>query len=130
MEKLFNLFMISCCLLQSDTFQEDLFPDTAAPTPAVSAQDWINGRNCNPVLMSLNTGKEQSLNVSHDGQRHCASGIWKGYIPLKCHWISTEVHGVTTQKIMLLKEISLVKLNIQCLDKIMETLQILYTFLY
>ncbi|XP_023721225.1 coronin-2B isoform X2 [Cryptotermes secundus] len=41
---------------KSDTFQEDLFPDTAAPTPAVSAHDWINGRNCNPVLMSLNTG--------------------------------------------------------------------------
>jgi hypothetical protein len=45
-------------LLQSDTFQEDLFPDTSAPTPAVSACDWINGRNCNPVLMSMNMGKE------------------------------------------------------------------------
>ncbi|PSN49299.1 Coronin-2A [Blattella germanica] len=41
---------------KSDTFQEDLFPDTAAPTPALSARDWINGRNCNPVLMSMNTG--------------------------------------------------------------------------
>ncbi|KAJ4438090.1 hypothetical protein ANN_14029 [Periplaneta americana] len=41
---------------KSDTFQEDLFPDTAAPTPAISARDWINGRNCNPVLMSMNTG--------------------------------------------------------------------------
>jgi len=41
---------------KSDTFQEDLFPDTAAPTPAISAREWINGRNCNPVLMSLNTG--------------------------------------------------------------------------
>jgi hypothetical protein len=50
------IFMASC-VLQSDTFQEDLFPDTAAPTPAVSARDWINGRNCNPVLMSMNTGK-------------------------------------------------------------------------
>jgi len=39
---------------KSDTFQEDLFPDTAAPTPAISAREWINGRNCNPVLMSLN----------------------------------------------------------------------------
>ncbi|KAJ9598006.1 hypothetical protein L9F63_026890, partial [Diploptera punctata] len=41
---------------KSDTFQEDLYPDTAAPTPALSARDWINGRNCNPVLMSMNTG--------------------------------------------------------------------------
>jgi hypothetical protein len=52
------IFLTSCCVLQSDTFQEDLFPDTAAPTPAISARDWINGRNCNPVLMSMNTGKE------------------------------------------------------------------------
>lgn len=54
-------------MLQSDTFQEDLFPETAAPTPAVSAREWINGRNCNPVLMSLNTGKELSLKVVDKG---------------------------------------------------------------
>jgi len=54
-------------VLQSDTFQEDLFPDTAAPTPAISAREWINGRNCNPVLMSLNKGKELSLKVVDKG---------------------------------------------------------------
>jgi hypothetical protein len=56
--KMCIVFMVSCSLLQSDTFQEDLFPDTAAPTPAISARDWINGRNCNPILMSMNTGQE------------------------------------------------------------------------
>jgi len=44
-----------------------LFPDTAAPTPAISAHEWINGRNCNPVLMSLNTGKELSLKAVDKG---------------------------------------------------------------
>jgi hypothetical protein len=87
MEKLFNLFMISCCLLQSDTFQEDLFPDTAAPTPAISAHDWINGRNCNPVLMSLNTGKEPSLNVSDSGQGYFASYFFLNSLTLNKEWI-------------------------------------------
>jgi hypothetical protein len=68
MQKLFNLFVIFCFFLQSDTFQEDLFPDTAAPTPALSACDWINGSNCNPVLMSMNLGKEPSLSASNNGQ--------------------------------------------------------------
>lgn len=41
---------------KSDQFQDDLYPDTAAPSPALSAQEWINGKNCNPILMSMKTG--------------------------------------------------------------------------
>lgn len=44
-------------ILQSDQFQDDLYPDTAAPIPAVSAADWFNGVNRPPVLMSMKTGK-------------------------------------------------------------------------
>jgi coronin-2 len=42
--------------LQSEQFQEDLFPDTAAPTPALTAEEWASGRNRTPILMSLKTG--------------------------------------------------------------------------
>lgn len=42
---------------KSDQFHDDLYPDTAAPMPALSADEWISGRNANPVLMSLKTGK-------------------------------------------------------------------------
>lgn len=42
--------------LQSDQFQDDLYPDTVAPVSALSAADWFNGMNKPPVLMSMKTG--------------------------------------------------------------------------
>ncbi|KAL4707911.1 hypothetical protein ACJJTC_013702, partial [Scirpophaga incertulas] len=41
---------------KSDCFQEDLYPDTAAPLPALSAKDWLNGINAQPLLISMRTG--------------------------------------------------------------------------
>ncbi|KAF5274440.1 hypothetical protein FQR65_LT04356 [Abscondita terminalis] len=41
---------------KSDQFHEDLYPDTLAAKPALSAQDWISGRNAMPCLISLRTG--------------------------------------------------------------------------
>jgi len=41
---------------KSDMFQEDLFPDTPGFTPALTADDWFNGQDANPVLVSLAPG--------------------------------------------------------------------------
>ncbi|KAK4313656.1 hypothetical protein Pmani_015011 [Petrolisthes manimaculis] len=41
---------------KSDQFQPDLYPDTASPTPALSAEEWLAGTNRGPVLMSMKTG--------------------------------------------------------------------------
>ncbi|XP_071443505.1 coronin-1A-like isoform X1 [Hetaerina americana] len=41
---------------KSDQFQDDLFPDTAAPTPSLTAKEWITGKNKGPILISLKTG--------------------------------------------------------------------------
>uniref|UniRef100_A0A6A7G961 Coronin n=1 Tax=Hirondellea gigas TaxID=1518452 RepID=A0A6A7G961_9CRUS len=41
---------------QSGQFQPDLFPDTAAPTPAITAAHWLAGLNSAPLTMSLTTG--------------------------------------------------------------------------
>jgi len=41
---------------KSETYQDDLYPDTAAPTPALTAEEWIKGTNRDPVLMSMKTG--------------------------------------------------------------------------
>ncbi|KAK4882145.1 hypothetical protein RN001_005464 [Aquatica leii] len=41
---------------KSDQFHEDLYPDVLAAQPALSAQDWISGRNAMPCLISLKTG--------------------------------------------------------------------------
>jgi len=40
---------------KSDQFQEDIYPDTAAPTPSLTAEEWATGQNKPPVLMSLRT---------------------------------------------------------------------------
>lgn len=38
---------------KSEQFQSDLFPDTPAPTPALTAEEWFSGCNRTPVLISL-----------------------------------------------------------------------------
>lgn len=38
---------------KSEQFQSDIFPDTAAPTPALSADEWLAGSNRSPILISL-----------------------------------------------------------------------------
>lgn len=42
---------------KSDQFHDDLYPDTAAAKPALSAQEWIKGANAMPTLISMKTGK-------------------------------------------------------------------------
>uniref|UniRef100_A0A3B4B1D0 Coronin n=1 Tax=Periophthalmus magnuspinnatus TaxID=409849 RepID=A0A3B4B1D0_9GOBI len=34
-------------------FQEDLYPDTAGPEPALEAAEWFEGKNANPIFISL-----------------------------------------------------------------------------
>lgn len=48
---------------KSDQFHDDLYPDTAAAKPALSAQEWIRGVNAMPVLMSMRTG-ETPINIT------------------------------------------------------------------
>eukprot|EP00090_Calanus_glacialis_P031332 TRINITY_DN5161_c0_g1_i1.p1 TRINITY_DN5161_c0_g1~~TRINITY_DN5161_c0_g1_i1.p1 ORF type:complete len:623 (-),score=166.62 TRINITY_DN5161_c0_g1_i1:111-1979(-) len=43
---------------KSDTFQDDIYPETAAPIAAISADDWLAGKNASPVLISMKTGSK------------------------------------------------------------------------
>jgi coronin-1B/1C/6 len=38
---------------KSELFQEDLYPDTVSDEAAVTAEEWINGTNADPILISL-----------------------------------------------------------------------------
>lgn len=38
---------------KSELFQDDLYPDTAAQEAAMSAEEWFDGKNAEPILMSL-----------------------------------------------------------------------------
>uniref|UniRef100_A0A8C3AXW6 Coronin n=1 Tax=Cyclopterus lumpus TaxID=8103 RepID=A0A8C3AXW6_CYCLU len=41
---------------KSDLFQEDLYPDTIGPEPSVEADDWFQGKDGQPILISLKDG--------------------------------------------------------------------------
>ncbi|TRY87787.1 hypothetical protein DNTS_015695 [Danionella cerebrum] len=41
---------------KSDLFQEDLYPNTIGPEPSVEADEWFDGKNGEPILISLKDG--------------------------------------------------------------------------
>lgn len=41
---------------KSDLFQDDLYPDTAGPDCALEADEWFEGKNGEPILISLKNG--------------------------------------------------------------------------
>lgn len=45
-------------------FQEDLYPDTAGDQPAISAEEWIAGKDAEPILISLREGYVPSTQKS------------------------------------------------------------------
>lgn len=47
---------------QSDLFQDDLYPDTAGPDPALEADEWFAGKNGGPILISLKDGYVSTKN--------------------------------------------------------------------
>ncbi|XP_053550647.1 coronin-1A [Bombina bombina] len=53
---------------KSDLFQEDLYPDTVGPDPALTAEEWLAGKNADPLLISLKDGyapsKSRELKVN------------------------------------------------------------------
>ena len=40
------------CWLQSELFQVDLYPDTMSDIPAITAEEWFEGKDAEPVLVS------------------------------------------------------------------------------
>lgn len=42
--------------MQSDVFQDDLFPDTASGEPSLSSSEWLGGKNADVKLTSLAPG--------------------------------------------------------------------------
>ena len=42
-----------CSLLQSELFQKDLFPDTKGDEPSLTADEWLEGKDADPKLISL-----------------------------------------------------------------------------
>ncbi|XP_003227217.1 coronin-6 isoform X2 [Anolis carolinensis] len=53
---------------KSDLFQDDLYPDTPGPEPALEADEWLSGKDAEPILISLRDGyvpvKNRELKVT------------------------------------------------------------------
>ncbi|CAM5104398.1 unnamed protein product [Natator depressus] len=53
---------------KSDLFQDDLYPDTPGPEPALEAAEWLAGKDAAPILVSLRDGytpvKNRELKVT------------------------------------------------------------------
>eukprot|EP00079_Xenopus_tropicalis_P018179 XP_004919261.1 PREDICTED: coronin-6-like [Xenopus tropicalis] len=53
---------------KSDLFQDDLYPDTPGPEPALEAEEWFSGQDADPILVSLRDGytplKNRELKVN------------------------------------------------------------------
>ncbi|XP_029300474.1 uncharacterized protein LOC115016669 isoform X4 [Cottoperca gobio] len=47
---------------KSDLFQDDLYPDTAGPDPALESEEWFAGKNGGPLLISLKDGYVSTKN--------------------------------------------------------------------
>jgi len=55
---------------KSELFQEDLYPDTTAEEHAITADEWISGKDANPRLVSvrdLHSGKKSQSNSGSGG---------------------------------------------------------------
>ncbi|XP_071436195.1 coronin-2A [Pithys albifrons albifrons] len=48
---------------RSESYQEDIYPLTAAAQPALTAQQWLNGLNKGPLLVSLRPGSGAANSV-------------------------------------------------------------------
>ncbi|XP_062890406.1 uncharacterized protein LOC134338490 isoform X1 [Mobula hypostoma] len=56
---------------KSDLYQDDLYPDTAGPEPALEAEEWFEGKNKDPILISLKDGYVPVKNREFKPQRTC-----------------------------------------------------------
>ena len=44
---------------KAEVFQEDIYPDTASGIPSMSCDEWINGENREPILVSMKVSLNQ-----------------------------------------------------------------------
>ncbi|XP_077379879.1 coronin-2A [Festucalex cinctus] len=70
---------------RSESYQEDIYPMTAANKPALTADEWLSGIDRGPVLMSLKPGHPVDDLYSHTnkgpGRSHGRAGSYIGEQP-------------------------------------------------
>ncbi|XP_052403341.1 coronin-2B isoform X2 [Carassius gibelio] len=59
---------------RSDSYQEDIYPLTAANRAALTADEWISGRDKGPEMVSLRPGSELDSSAEHSHDPDCLDG--------------------------------------------------------
>lgn len=58
--------------LQSDSFQQDIYPQVPGDTSALTSEDWFSGKNADPILISLQDGfvatKKEFITTTQNAQ--------------------------------------------------------------
>lgn len=56
---------------RSELFQEDLYPDTLSDESAITAEEWIEGQDAEPILVSLKvSANDSSICMLHPPPLH------------------------------------------------------------
>lgn len=55
---------------KSDLFQEDLYPDTLAEDAAITAEEWIAGKDADPLTFSLKVSGPRANSRSVSPPKH------------------------------------------------------------
>jgi coronin-1B/1C/6 len=48
---------------KSELFQEDLYPDTVSDEAAISAEEWIGGKDADPITFSLKVSNKPTQSL-------------------------------------------------------------------
>lgn len=88
---------------KSELFQDDLYPDTAGDEAAMTAEEWIAGKNATPIMISLKNGY-----VSKKKE-----GLSKGFVKQTAKDSSGEVEQLKKQLLQRDGEIKELKTRLQ-----------------
>lgn len=59
--------------MQSELFQDDLFPDTQGDEPSLTADEWLEGKDADPKLISLKPGDSGAPNTVKKAKKGLAA---------------------------------------------------------
>ncbi|XP_032899635.1 coronin-1C isoform X1 [Amblyraja radiata] len=109
---------------KSDLYQDDLYPDTAGPEPAMEAEEWFEGKNKDPILISMKDGYVPVKNREFKPQRTCLDKRQKknesGDTPLK----GTSLNANSESKLdELVEEIKTLKATVASQDERIANLE-------
>ncbi|XP_055511312.1 coronin-1C-like [Leucoraja erinacea] len=109
---------------KSDLYQDDLYPDTAGPEPALEAEEWFEGKNKDPILISMKDGYVPVKNREFKPQRTCLDKRQKknesGDTPLK----GTSLNANSESKLdELVQEIKTLKATVASQDERIANLE-------